>query len=828
MTVRFDPKRAGPPPKHETPPGAQTRPSHYPLPTRLQTQLREVKCIVVDLDNTLWGGMVGEVGRDGIALDGPEGQVFVERQRQLLDLKNRGYLLAIASKNNEEVVLDVLRNHPAMVLREKDFVAILADWNPKSANLRQLTEDLNLPASSFLFLDDTERERGMMREGVPEAVVVEPAEFLFSLKFLADQAQQVTEIDLQRTELYSARRMRKKTLAAAPDVKNLGIQITMREITEGDFVRASQITQRTNQFNSRGVRYSESELRGKMVERDTIILTIRYSDKFGDDGMVGLVIARVDSDCLGYGEFLQVEDFYLSCRVLGFGVEQAVAAAMLELPYRDRTSGFECLDFLFEPTERNGLYREFFERYLYEGSWRTKNRRALNHYAMSIQAPDGIKVVVDERLGRTKELIQLTGGRLAALVSNSGVAQKAIPSTEQSEIEALMQRRKSTLKLLENIPPLTVREYHDIICNGGIAFVDDFVDNYLRYARDLIEIDHQLLEHGITAHLPLFLKGSIIESASDYAYYPALALVCEAWRETHPQILLPSFFETIFRNSRQPKDIPALHSFSKVIRSGHPFTLLKLLSANSTNWKILTGFALEMPDVRDISWSEVLRRYNLLVEQDIDGNGWSSDSAHQISPYLAHKHGIFPGNLDRLISTEFHAPQGVRQYVDLALALQDKVSGLVIRANKTIRVRVSNEPVFDWAGNLRLTSVEARRLEGMIELELALAPNRNLADWEEHVRDFQGRFQAYVRYSADNGYWSGFNTLPGNPNYDLAVTVNELLFNGDRDGNVILKGSFQLPYFHHQFEFTVYLLDRLSGRELWRAAYDQGNVIISR
>lgn len=298
------------------------------------------KCVVLDLDNTLWGGVVGEDGMEGIAL-GEEGigLAFAEFQDELLNLTRKGIVLAICSKNNEEDALAVIRHHPSMRLKEDHFASLRINWRDKAANMRELASELNLGLESFVFIDDNPAERTLVRSELPEVLVPEwPRDPAFYKAALLDLATvhlmkvSITAEDSARTLMYRAEGERRTLLESSGG--NLedyyrSLKMTARVGLADSFTipRIAQLTQKTNQFNLTTRRYSEADIRGLSEAPESLVLCLGLSDRFSDNGIVGVMILRRTSPRDWY-----IDTLLLSCRVIGRTVENAFvgfAARML-------------------------------------------------------------------------------------------------------------------------------------------------------------------------------------------------------------------------------------------------------------------------------------------------------------------------------------------------------------------------------------------------------------------------------------------------------------------------------------------------------------------
>ena len=322
-----------------------------------------VKCVVVDLDNTMWGGVLGDEGPDGIEIGQTEiGLVFLRFQYALAELKARGILLAIQSKNAREAVLDVLDNHPDIVLRSKDFVEIVANHEDKVTGILAIQKVLNLGLDSFVFLDDSAFERGMVREALPEVVVPElsedPAGVLGDLaRWGIFEGRAATAEDVARLDIYKANKARDELRASYGGVDEylagLNMAAEIRGLDSYTLPRVVQLVQRSNQFNLTTIRYGEPELKAIAREASNAILTIRLADRLGDNGIISALILRKQ------GSDLIVDTWIMSCRVLGRRVEEFTLDLMVD---RAREMGCKRLLGKFVATAKNSLVAELYPR----------------------------------------------------------------------------------------------------------------------------------------------------------------------------------------------------------------------------------------------------------------------------------------------------------------------------------------------------------------------------------------------------------------------------------------------------------------------------------
>jgi FkbH-like protein len=321
------------------------------------------KCLVVDLDQTLWGGVLGDDGVEGIEVAGSyRGEAFRRFQLLVKQIGSQGVLLAVASKNDLDRVREALDGHPEMALRAEDFVRICANWRPKPDNLRELAEDLNIAPDSLVFVDDSPFECGLVRHELGEVSVVqldeEPA--LHPAKLLADDWFAVRELTTDdrvrparyRTEL--ARKDFQRDSASVEDyLARLDIEVRFTEATDAEIARVSQLSLRTNQFNMTTVRLQPAQVRALADAERSRVLVIHTRDRFGDNGLVGAVFTTRE------GDDVRIDNFLLSCRVFARGIEQACLAAVLR---HAAETGARGVVGSYRPTAKNRNVAEFYAR----------------------------------------------------------------------------------------------------------------------------------------------------------------------------------------------------------------------------------------------------------------------------------------------------------------------------------------------------------------------------------------------------------------------------------------------------------------------------------
>lgn len=314
------------------------------------------KVIVVDCDNTLWGGVCGEEGALNVSIASP----FAEFQQLLVEQKDKGKIICLCSKNVEEDVWDVFAKNKNMILKRDDVVAARINWERKSRNLIELAEELNLGLDSFIFIDDNPIECDEIEQALPEVLVIRVPENLqkmlpFFQNHWAFDVLKVTSEDKKRTLMYQENAKRdalKKTVSNLEDyIKTLEVQIKISPLHESDLVRASQLTFRTNQFNATALRQTESELQQFMKSADKAVFTVHVCDKYGDYGFVGLMITEIAKDKLNCINFL------MSCRVLGRKVEQTMLRYLADFAQQKKLS---VISLFYTITSRNKPLLDFY------------------------------------------------------------------------------------------------------------------------------------------------------------------------------------------------------------------------------------------------------------------------------------------------------------------------------------------------------------------------------------------------------------------------------------------------------------------------------------
>ena len=332
------------------------------------------KVVICDLDDTLWGGIVGDVGWENLRLGGhdPVGEALVDFQRELKALTQRGIILAMVSKNSESIALEAIEKHPEMVLRQNDFAGWRINWNDKAQNIADLMKELNLGLDSAVFLDDNAVERARVAEALPDVLVPDlPNDKMLYASALRRldcfDSPALSNEDRQRTAFYSADRDRRTNLERADNVGSLDewlhtlqIKVQAEPINDVNRKRAGQLLNKTNQMNLTTRRMTEVELETWANANNRELWTFRVSDKFGESGLTG--IASVER----LGEEAVVTDYVLSCRVMGRRVEETIVHQVTESA---RNLGAKKLKVIYRPTPKNQPCLDFWRSsgFEYEG-----------------------------------------------------------------------------------------------------------------------------------------------------------------------------------------------------------------------------------------------------------------------------------------------------------------------------------------------------------------------------------------------------------------------------------------------------------------------------
>ena len=316
------------------------------------------KCLILDLDNTVWGGVIGDDGLEGIQLGHGLGigKAFTEFQMWVKKLKQRGIIICVASKNNEETAKEPFEKHPDMVLKLEDIAVFQANWETKVDNIRTIQHILNIGFDSMVFLDDNPFERNIVRENIPGITVPElpedPGEYLeylYSLNLF--ETASYSQADKDRTKQYQVEAKRvslQKTFSNETDfLKSLDMVSVVSGFTKFNTPRVAQLSQRSNQFNLRTVRYTEADIEALAADKDTIDLSFTLEDKFGDNGLIAVIIMKKQDE-----ETLFVDTWLMSCRVLKRGMENFTLNTMVTYA---KQRGYKRIIGEYLPTAKNKM-----------------------------------------------------------------------------------------------------------------------------------------------------------------------------------------------------------------------------------------------------------------------------------------------------------------------------------------------------------------------------------------------------------------------------------------------------------------------------------------
>ena len=326
---------------------------------------RSAKCLVLDLDNTLWGGVIGDDGIEGIALGqgSPVGEAFVAFQRYAKQLAQRGVILAVCSKNDYSNAIAAFESHPEMVLRKSDIACFVANWQDKAENLRFIAETLNIGLDALVFADDNPVERGLIRSELPMISVPElpddPAGYVGCLVDAGYfEAVEITAEDRERTELYRANASREALRQSSTDLsgylQSLGMELIWQPFDAAGFKRIVQLINKTKQFNLTTRRYTDAEVSAVMADPDAVTLQLRLTDAHGDNGIIAILIGERAG-----GDALLLDTWLMSCRVLGRGVEETTLNVLCA---RAAEKGYRRLLGVYRPTAKNGMVKDHFQR----------------------------------------------------------------------------------------------------------------------------------------------------------------------------------------------------------------------------------------------------------------------------------------------------------------------------------------------------------------------------------------------------------------------------------------------------------------------------------
>ena len=327
--------------------------------------MQRKKCLILDLDNTLWGGVLGEDGIDGIKLGGDyPGKAFSYWQRSLLQLAQNGVILAVCSKNNESDVEEAWQHNPFMTLKREHFSALRINWQDKATNIREIASELNIGLDSMVFVDDNPTERELIKQVLPQVEVpdfpAKPYELMPFFKQLVEKyfrIYAVTSEDRAKTEQYRANAMRQAEQSHFADLESylysLDMQLDIIPADEHNLPRIAQMTQKTNQFNLTTRRYTEADVQ-QCLDQGWRVFCMSVRDRFGDSGITATIFLEPTDDTT-----VNIDTLLLSCRILGKGIEEAFIKTVFNLL---RLDGYRRITADYLPTAKNGQTADFYDR----------------------------------------------------------------------------------------------------------------------------------------------------------------------------------------------------------------------------------------------------------------------------------------------------------------------------------------------------------------------------------------------------------------------------------------------------------------------------------
>jgi FkbH-like protein len=361
------------------------------------------KCIVLDLDGTLWGGVIGEDGLSGIQLGGsPEGEAYASFQRYLRGLRQRGVILSVCSKNNESDAILPFEAHPDMILRRDDISLLIANWKPKPENLQEIAKRLNIGLDSLVFVDDNPTEREFVRNRLPEVEVPElpsdPSQFASALhRELLFEGITLTREDRERAESYQANLQRQNFESSSGSLEDflsgLQMQINLKPFDALNEARIVQLINKTNQFNLTTKRMTDSEVRAYAASNSNYTQFVQLKDRFGDNGITGILMASAKDDSL------KIDQWLISCRVLGRQVEQVMLSALWNYA---RSFGYRSLEGIYVPTAKNSQVADLYDRLGFECTGQESNSTRLYKVNLTHEYAPPRFFLVDDQTNKSK------------------------------------------------------------------------------------------------------------------------------------------------------------------------------------------------------------------------------------------------------------------------------------------------------------------------------------------------------------------------------------------------------------------------------------------
>ena len=359
------------------------------------------KCLVLDLDNTLWGGVIGDDGLESIRIGNgsAEGEAFLAVQRYALALRRRGIILAVCSKNEAAIAKEPFEKHPEMLLRLSDISCFVANWHNKADNIRQIAAELNIGLEAIVFVDDNPAERDQVRQELPKVRVPEiPDDPALIPAFLADtghfESLGVTSEDLRRSDLYLSNQQRTQARTEFSDMdaylRNLSMQLQWGKFSDLHRPRISQLVNKTNQFNLTTLRHGEAMIEQIQHDPNTIGLHFRLSDRFGDNGLIAVVILANSDSPLGEKSLnsgdVMIETWLMSCRVFGRCIEEAIFEI---IQTQARQIGGTRLIGKFTPTAKNGMVADLYAKLGFQKSHEDSDAHRTSYWYLALKVSPG-------------------------------------------------------------------------------------------------------------------------------------------------------------------------------------------------------------------------------------------------------------------------------------------------------------------------------------------------------------------------------------------------------------------------------------------------------
>ena len=362
-----------------------------------EINLKRKKCLVLDLDNTLLGGVLGEDGIDGVKIGGDyPGKAYLFFQKALAELGKNGVILTICSKNNERDVLELWEKNPFMALKKENIAAYRINWNNKADNIIALSKELNIGLDSMVFIDDNPTERELIKQALPMVEAPdfpkEPYELPMFFKMLLDdyfRIYSLTDEDKKKTEQYKANAARAREQSHFADMtsflRSLQMKLTIEPLNDFNLARIAQMTQKTNQFNLTTKRYSDADIK-KLHEEGCKIWCLSVEDRFGDNGITGLLIVKDDT----------IDELLLSCRILGKGIEFAFVKTIMKLL---RDAGVDEIKAAFVPTAKNGQVSDFYDRcgFTLVGKDNQEKKYKIDLNKASLEVEEYYQIIIKQR-----------------------------------------------------------------------------------------------------------------------------------------------------------------------------------------------------------------------------------------------------------------------------------------------------------------------------------------------------------------------------------------------------------------------------------------------